>query len=108
MFLEKADPPMNVVFRINELSWDPPANDGGFEVLGYLLSWRKEGETQWRKVRKGGAVTSRTFRPTFDAEYCVHAETEVGVSKGSTPCTVTLQRNGLLTYFAFSRFYICD
>ena len=88
------DRPVNLRYEDGALTWDPPTAEGDFPVQGYLLSWRNVGDFAWRKVRIGGAVTSRTYRPRYDGEYCVHAESEAGISDESSPCLVSVTAGG--------------
>lgn len=67
------------------LHWNPPKDDGGADITGYIIERRDAGRTMWTKVGSvAGAITSFTdTRLTEGTEYSfrVSAENEVGISE---------------------------
>lgn len=84
------------------LLWEEPKNSERSQIQGYLLSWRKAGSTEWKKVRNGGAIPASAchFFTTELLEYRVQAEGADGMGKWSKP--VSVYGKGILNdYYIF-------
>lgn len=67
-FLAPPGPPLNLVpkditSRTCTLEWQPPSNDGGSEIIGYVIEKRLEYVPKWEKV-----VTLEHFTLTHTIE----------------------------------------
>nr|XP_006823011.1 PREDICTED: titin-like [Saccoglossus kowalevskii] len=71
------------------LSWRPPRNDGGADILGYLIERKETHATRWMPVNRT-LITDTTHTVTglidgYEYEFRVFAENEAGVSQCSAP-----------------------
>ncbi|XP_063235506.1 titin homolog [Bacillus rossius redtenbacheri] len=85
------------------LRWEPPVNDGGAPVRGYLVEHRRTGSPHWVRATPdlvvGTAVTLSGLEPGWRYQFRVSAENCAGLSDPSElsePLTVTLSRQGAL------------
>ena len=51
------------------LSWEPPVNEGDFEVIGYEVSIRRPGDTSITWISVGDETSFTFYNILFDAEY---------------------------------------
>lgn len=67
------------------IRWQPPECDGGKEVLGYWVEYRKSVESTWKKCNKQ-RVKEKEFTmvglaEATEYEFRVFAENETGMSR---------------------------
>ena len=75
------------------LQWEPPTDDGGSPITGYILERREAKRTMWTKVDKTTSTSYKVDSLIEDTEYYfrVSAENKIGTSeplemeKGVTP-----------------------
>ena len=83
----KAGPPLNVQAAPDgdaaiDVSWDPPADDGGSPIRYYEVQWSADGTGGWRGAGRTTDAETRTFKQT-------------GLSFGTTRYYRVAARNGV-------------
>ena len=83
----KAGPPINVQAAPDgdsaiDVSWDPPADDGGSPITYYEVQWSADGTGGWRGAGRTTDAETRTFKNT-------------GLSFGTTRYYRVAARNGV-------------
>lgn len=76
---------MNVSNNNITIRWQAPECDGGKEVLGYWVEYRKSTESTWKKCNKERLkekeFTARGLAEATEYEFRVFAENETGMSR---------------------------
>ena len=67
------------------IHWASPECDGGKEILGYWIEYRKSGESTWKKCNKERSkeriFTVGDLMEATEYEFRVFAENETGISR---------------------------
>ena len=78
------------------LTWNPPAEDGGAEIVNYVVEYRSEGGFKWVRANKEKVPhTSYTIKGLVQDtiyEFRVSAENKAGVGPASDPTAPTRQK----------------
>nr|CAD7402612.1 unnamed protein product [Timema poppensis] len=84
------------------IRWEPPINDGGAPVTGYLVEHKRTGSPHWvratPKLVTKPELTLSGLEPGWRYQFRVSAENSAGMSEPgelSEPLTVTLYRSGV-------------
>ena len=102
IFLDPPGPPENltVTEMFNDhctLSWQPPKEDGGAEVTGYVIERRLAGSTRWVVANKEPVTdVTTTLGDLVDGneyEFRVTAENKVGQGAPSEPTKPVLAKD---------------
>ena len=86
------------------VTWKPPANDGGAPITGYLLEYRKVGDSKWNAANKDKPVEELNMQVSGliegnEYEFRVAAINKAGTgpfSKPSAPQKYSEQNNIVL------------
>ena len=80
------------------LSWQPPEDDGGTDILSYILERREQGRSMWIKVDKiDGAETKFCVKELQEGKeyyFRVSAENEVGISEPLEMDSAVIPKSG--------------
>src|SRR5699024_7708647 len=72
-----------------DLSWAPPANDGGAPITGYIIEKRKKGTHKWHKAKELKQPDTSATVPDLEEgeeyEFRVIAVNKAGPSEPSDP-----------------------
>ena len=80
------------------LSWQPPEDDGGTDILSYILERREQGRSMWIKVGKVDGVETKycvkDLQEGKEYYFRVSAENEVGISEPLEMDTSVVPKSG--------------
>ena len=89
------------------LSWQPPQDDGGTDILSYILERREQGRSMWIKVGKMDAVEGTLQYCVKDLQegkeyyFRVSAENEVGISEPLEMDSAVIPKSGFGRFHRF-------
>lgn len=70
--------------RSVRVSWRPPADDGGADILGYILERREVPKAAWYTIDsrvKGTSLVVKGLKENVEYHFRVSAENQFGISK---------------------------
>ena len=75
-----------------KVSWNPPDDDGGTSILGYLLEYKEKANAEWIRINLNKVTDTTTvvegLKENTEYEFRVFAENAFGMSDASTPSQV--------------------
>jgi len=103
----KPDPP-EITSTSNStisLAYKPPTDDGGAEIINYVIEYREEGLMKWTRANKETVnKTSYTvlgLKKDTEYEFRVAAENKAGVGPASDPSKPSAAKEIICKYFSW-------
>ena len=105
----KPDPPeiTKTTEKSVSLKWKPPENNGGADIVNYVIEYRVEGGFKWERANKDNVpateYTVKGLKKDTNYEFRISAENRAGVGPASEPTAPVKAQEILGLYSSFSR-----